>query len=110
MSDPQVLELFVHFLEVVREVDPYLTIAHAAVLLIIARNPGCSPSDLITELGLSSAATARVIARLSNWETPLSKGLGLVTSEIDPTDRRKRNLFLTAEGHRLINFIAEVRP
>jgi len=92
----------------VSEIDPHLTLTHLGVLLVISRKPGCNPGDLITELGISSAAAARLVARVSDWENPVVKGLGLVSSEMDPWDRRKRNLFLTPKGQRLINRIEEV--
>lgn len=107
MSDSSAVVRLSFALEAVAEVDPHLCLSHLAVLLTIARKPGCSPGDLIDELGISSASAARLVARVSDWETPVIKGLGLVRSEMDPYDRRKRNLFLTPEGQRLINRVVE---
>jgi DNA-binding MarR family transcriptional regulator len=100
--------LIFEVLNTIRSVDSNITVSHVLVLLTVALSPGCSPGDLIDEIGISSASAARLVVRLSNWEMLAIKGMGLISSEMDPFDRRKRSLHLTAEGQRLISRIREV--
>lgn len=91
-----------NLMHVIRAVDPHMAIQHVLALLVIARKPGCSPGDLMTELETSSASAARIVARLSTWETPTIKGYGLIEVEMDMADRRRRLLWLTPAGQKLV--------
>jgi uncharacterized membrane protein len=51
-----------------REVDPEMPAQTLLALLEVANEPGITMKDLQDRLGLSSAATSRVISRLSEWE------------------------------------------
>ena len=95
-------------LGVVRETDPGMHVQILLAMLVIARRPGCSPGDLITELDTTSASVARIIARLSTWETKSTKGYGLVEVEMDMDDRRRRLLWPTKQGQKFVKRIEEV--
>ncbi len=74
---------------------PDLTKPQYAVLRAIAQQPGIEQIQL-TEAALSSKATlAEMLARLENR--------GLLRREADPADKRRRFIFLTAEGEVLLN-------
>jgi len=97
-----------NLMEVIREIDEHMAIQHVLALLVVARKPGCSPGDLVTELGTTSASAARIVARLSTWEMPTIKGYGLIEVEMSMADRRRRLLWLTPAGQRLIRKMEEV--
>lgn len=95
-------------LEVARGVDPVMPSHHLIALLYISRHPGCSQGDLVEHLDTTTASAARICSRLSSWERPRSPGLGLIDVEVDIEDRRRRNLWLTTKGQKVVKRMVEV--
>jgi len=62
----------------------------ASILVHLDRKSGLSPRDLASHLGVAPSTLSAAIARLSE--------LGYLTSSPSETDRRKRELRLTARG------------
>lgn len=62
----------------------------ASILVHLDRESGLSPRELASHLGVVPSTLSAAIARLSE--------LGYLTSETNKTDRRKRELLLTARG------------
>ncbi len=62
----------------------------ASILVHLDREHGLSPRALADHLGVAPSTLSAAIARLAD--------LGYLTSETDTTDRRKRELRLTARG------------
>lgn len=62
----------------------------ASILVHLDRESGLSPRELAAHLGVAPSTLSAAIARLSE--------LGYLTSEANKTDRRKRELRLTARG------------
>jgi DNA-binding MarR family transcriptional regulator len=67
----------------------------ASILVHLDRNFGMSPRSLAAHLGVAPSTLSAAIARLSE--------LGYMTSEPNETDRRKRELRLTARGAEAIS-------
>ena len=67
----------------------------ASILVHLDRNSGLSPRDLAKHLGVAPSTLSAAITRLSE--------LGYMTSEPNETDRRKRELRLTARGAEAIS-------
>lgn len=95
-----------HTLRVARKADPDVPVSTIAALVYIADHQGCSVQDLEGALDVQSSTSSRIVARLPNIgrNDPRSRvpGLGLISIEQDAQDRRKRNLFLTPKGVKLV--------
>lgn len=95
-------------IEVARSFHPEMMTVDLAVMLhVYAKGPGgVTQVDLRTKMGMEPAHITRVVARLSEWERPLTKkGHALLFNEIDPSHRSRRILTLTAKGERLVGQI-----
>lgn len=93
-------------LRAARKADPDVPVTTIAALVYISDHQGCSVQDLETALDVQSSTSSRIVARLSdvgrNGPSGKVPGLGLISIEQDHTDRRRRNLFLTAKGTRMV--------
>jgi DNA-binding MarR family transcriptional regulator len=83
----------------IRELDPEMPAQSILALLLIASKDNYTQQDLRDDMGIVSSTSARIAARLGEWEKfPNQPGLGLVNNETNPADRRTRILSLTARG------------
>lgn len=71
-----------------------------SVLVLIDRNPGCTPGDLVAPMGISQNNMVGIIADLIKR--------GFVTKKTDTHDRRARILGLTPEGATMLAAAREV--
>jgi DNA-binding MarR family transcriptional regulator len=67
--------------------------AHHRAIYFIGRHPGISVGELLAILRITKQSLARVLGQLMRE--------GFVVQRIDPADRRRRRLFLTAEAQAL---------
>lgn len=90
-----------------------LSLAHYRALFFVLRYPGITVSGLIDKLNITKQSLARVLADLIrgraavNGESKddvdlISSDDGFLYSEIDPSDRRARRLFMTKRGEELM--------
>ncbi len=83
----------------IRELDPEMPAQSVMALVLIASKDNYTQQDLRDDMGIVSSTSARIAARLGEWEKfPNQPGLGLVNNETNPADRRTRILSLTAKG------------
>jgi DNA-binding MarR family transcriptional regulator len=69
--------------------------AHFRALGAIALQPGATLGEVITTLGITLQAINRIMVHLQTR--------ALIRGELDPDDRRRRRLFVTAEGQRIFD-------
>jgi DNA-binding MarR family transcriptional regulator len=81
---------------------------HAAVnistflhFVVVATRPGILSSEVADYTGRQKATISRTIGLLSQERRGHEPGLDLVRQERDPSDARRRNLFLTPKGQRI---------
>ncbi|NOJ48431.1 MarR family winged helix-turn-helix transcriptional regulator [Bradyrhizobium archetypum] len=95
----------VDFLSACRELAPYVPAQTVTCLLVIASRPGITMQELAEETGLSQSSCSRNVAVLSRWETYGKPGLGLVEAFEEPRERRRKIVYLTADGQQKVQSI-----
>lgn len=89
-------------LEVFGEIDPEFPLQWAIVFLEIAQNEGASLKDVAEETGISMSVMSRTIGALSNYRR-MGKPYGIVLVKSAKDDRRRKELFLSAKGRKLLD-------
>ncbi len=82
-------------------VDNEFPLQWAIVFLEIAQNEGAALKDIAEETGISMSVMSRTIGALSNYRR-MGKPYGIVVVKQAKDDRRRKELFLSAKGKRLI--------
>lgn len=82
-------------------VDSEFPLQWAISFLEIAQNEGASLKDISEETGISMSVMSRTIGALSNYRR-MGKPYGIVVVKQAKDDRRRKELFLSAKGKRLI--------
>jgi DNA-binding MarR family transcriptional regulator len=85
-------------LDVIRAVDPEMPAQTLQALMEVVNDPGIVQNDLQKKLSLSTAATSRIVARLSEWKRHQEPGLNFVEARPNPLDRRFALVYPTARG------------
>ncbi len=85
-------------------VDPEFPLQWALVFLEISQNEGASLKDIAEETGISMSVMSRTIGALSNYRR-MGKPYGVVIVKMAKDDRRRKELFLSAKGKRLLDKI-----
>ena len=88
-----------------RGVDEQLPMQMAQALLLIAKRPGLTMQELSQETGLSQSSCSRNVAALSKWHRHQKPGHDLVESMDDPRERRRKVMFLTRRGKKVVKDI-----
>ena len=73
-----------------------------AVFWYVATYQNCSKKDIEDHFKMSKASTSRMTDYISRYHRLGKAGLGLITKEQDPNDKRKTLLKLTRKGKDLI--------
>lgn len=87
-------------------VDPEFPLQWALVFLEIAQNEGASLKDIAEETGISMSVMSRTIGALSNYRR-MGKPYGVVIVKMAKDDRRRKELFLSAKGKRLLDKLSK---
>ena len=82
-------------------IDNEFPLQWAVVFLQIAQNEGAALKDIAEETGISMSVMSRTIGALSNYRR-MGKPYGIVVVKQAKDDRRRKELFLSAKGKRLI--------
>jgi DNA-binding MarR family transcriptional regulator len=88
-------------LEALIEIDPEFPIQWVTVFAEIATEEGISLKDVSERTGISMSVMSRTIGALSNARR-MGKPYGLVTVKSAKDDRRRKELFLSARGKKLM--------
>ena len=84
-----------------------MPISQALSLLLIAKYEGLSLKELANHAGVGMASASRYVSAFSPPKKAGAKGLGLVSAEEDPEERRKKIITLTPKGRSFMNRLTE---
>ncbi len=83
------------------KIDPEFPLQWVCVFLEISMDEGCSLKDVAEKTGISMSVMSRTIGALSNYRR-MGKPYGLVLVKMAKDDRRRKELYLSARGKKLV--------
>lgn len=95
------LEKLQHILAELTDVDPEFPLSWALVFIEIALEEGQALKDVADKTGMSMSVMSRTIGALSNARR-MGKPYGLINVRFAKDDRRRKELFLSPKGKKLI--------
>lgn len=100
-------EAFLHLLRELQKIDPEFPLQYAVCFTEISLNEGLSLTALSKKTGMALSTVSRIVGALSQHR---QKGTpyGLVNVEISPTERRRKELHLTAKGSAVMENITAI--
>lgn len=105
MSSIKPLGAAIAFLQGLRAVDPYIPTQTAECLLVVAMRPGITMQALSEATGLAQSSCSRNVAMLSKYHRLGKPGYDLVEAVDDPRERRRKVVYLTTNGRKLVNSV-----
>ena len=101
------IEKIAQLLREFQKVDSELPLQYAVCLIEISRYEGCSLTDLSNKTGMPLSTISRIVGALSRHRQS-GKAYGLISSKPSPTERRKKELHLTAKGRAIIEGLTKI--
>ena len=98
MSRAPEIDRLLAAIAVLRGVDAEMPAQQIAVFLEVARAPGITMKSLRETLGISQSSTSRNVSALGQVHRKGAPGRGLIVADVDPMERRRKVLRLTAAG------------
>ncbi|WP_019025376.1 MULTISPECIES: MarR family winged helix-turn-helix transcriptional regulator [unclassified Thioalkalivibrio] len=91
-----------------RKHDPQMPMQTAAIFLEVAARPGITMKDLGSRLGVAQSTCSRNVSALSRMSRNDNPGLDLVEAREDPSERRRKQVWLTPKGKLLALSLEDV--
>ena len=88
--------------EILREIDPEMTVQTFATLVEVALGPGISVQQVADALGIAQSSGTRNADLLGSHGRGNKAGVGLVERRASAGDRRIKELHLTPRGRRVV--------
>ena len=101
----QQTQTFINILRELQKIDPEFPLQYAICLSYISLNEGLSMTDLVQRTGLALSTISRIVGALST-QRQMGKPYNLVEVRINENERRKKELYLTAQGRKVMANIA----
>lgn len=93
-------------LSAVRLIDEHMPAQTLSVFIAIAQNNGITVSEIGVKTNLTSSSASRNVQALSDWHWLKRPGLGLVSTEVDLMDTRRKIVKLKPKGEQLAKQLA----
>lgn len=92
---------YINFIEFFREHDSEMQLQTAVLFLNVVMDEGVNMTELSQRVRISRASVSRNVAALSQWNRHDKPGLNLVLAKEDPSERRRKLVYLTSKGKEL---------
>ena len=99
------LDQFLKILRELQKINPEFPLQYAVCLAHISMNEGLSLTSLSEKTGLAISTVSRIVGALS-IQRQKGAGFGLVKVDISPSERRRKELYLTLRGREVISSIS----
>ena len=101
------MKKFTRLLRELQKIDQEFPLQYAVCLAEISMDEGISLTQLSQKTGMALSTISRIVGALSKHR---QKGtpFGLVNVKISATERRRKELYLTAKGKAVITSITEI--
>ncbi|GJL85187.1 MAG: hypothetical protein DHS20C02_09620 [Micavibrio sp.] len=101
------IEEFLLLLRELQKIDPEFPLQYAVCLAEIAMDEGLSLTQLSQKTGMALSTVSRIVGALSKYR---QKGppFGLIKVTVSATERRRKELTLTAKGKAVIESIGDI--
>lgn len=103
----QKLQKLQDILQELGTVDAEFPLSWAMVFTDIAMNEGCALKDIADRTGISMSVMSRTIGALSTYRR-MGKPYGLVVVRMAKDDRRRKELFLSPKGKKLVDSLKKI--
>ena len=102
----QELEDLIRLLAELQKIDAEFPLQYAVCLCEIARAEGLSLTQLSAKTGMPLSTVSRIVGALSKYRQK-GKPYGLVKVAVAPTERRRKEISLTARGRSVMENLAK---
>ncbi|MBK6895296.1 MAG: helix-turn-helix domain-containing protein [Alphaproteobacteria bacterium] len=102
----QELEDLIRLLAELQKIDAEFPLQYAVCLCEIARAEGLSLTQLSAKTGMPLSTVSRIVGALSKYRQK-GKPYGLVKVTVAPTERRRKEISLTARGRSVIENLSK---
>jgi len=107
LTNPE-MERMLQVMDLMRVLDREVPAQVLACFFYIACHDGCHKTAMEEDLGLTTASSSRNIDRLTKQHRLGKMGMGLITKEVDPLNKKRLVLKLSQKGHDLIRQIESI--
>jgi len=102
------ISIFLDVLRHIQTVDAEFPIQYALCLAEISLNEGCSVTFLAEKTGLALSTVSRIVGALSDYRQR-GEPYGFIEVKISPTERRRKELYMTPAGRATLkSFISPI--
>jgi DNA-binding MarR family transcriptional regulator len=101
---PQSLAQLQAILRAIQAIDAEFPIQYAICLVEIARDEGCSVTNLAERTNLALSTVSRIVGALSEYRQ-LGEPYRFIEVRISQAERRKKELYLTEHGRKTLTEI-----
>ncbi len=98
------VESLLNILYAIKAIDSEFPLQYAICLCEIARDEGCSLTDLSERTGLALSTVSRIVGALSNYRQS-GEPYQFITLKLSEIERRKKHLFLTDDGRKALKSV-----
>lgn len=99
------IEGFLQLLKELQKIDPEFPIQYAICLAEISLHEGLSVTQLSNRTGLALSTVSRIVGALSKYRQ-MGKPYELVNLVTSETERRRKEIYLTTKGRKIVGSIA----